>query len=69
MQCTQTPPSSFSNPLSQEREYLAYVELNSVATKEKVKAKTWLNLNLINVYGRQFDYIAYNLKHFIILSL
>ena len=42
MQYTPTPPS-LSYPLGQEREHLAHVESNSVATKEKVKATTWLN--------------------------
>ena len=60
MQHTQTPPLSLSYPLGQEREYLTHVELNSVAIKEKVMAKTWLNIKSINVDGRQFSYVAYN---------
>ena len=59
MQHTQTPPSSLSYPLGQESKHLAHVELNNVATKEKVKEKTLLNLKLISVYGRQFGYVAY----------
>ena len=58
MQYTPTPPS-LSYPLGQESKHLAHVELNNVATKEKVKEKTLLNLKLISVYGRQFGYVAY----------
>ena len=29
-----------------------------MATKKKLKGKSWLKLKLINVQGRQFGYIA-----------
>ena len=41
---TQTPPLLIRYFLGQEREHLAHVELHSVATKEEVREKTWLNL-------------------------
>ena len=46
MQHTPTPPS-LSYLVGQEKEHLANVELNSVATKEKEKEKIWLILKSI----------------------
>ena len=60
MQHSETQPSSLCYSLGQKREYLAHVKLHSMATKEKVKAKNWLNLKSINVRDRKFGYVAYD---------